>query len=93
MTDEIKIICNECSPKPDPRYTKKDPQDFLGHFIKKGFPAKNYGREHLWVRIIGFRGKKTLIGIIDNDPVDCNHKRGDKVRVTLKEIEDVHYTT
>lgn len=38
----------------------------------------------------GIQRKKTLIGNITSEPHDSRSKQGDKVRVTLKEIEDVH---
>lgn len=91
--NDIKNVCDECAPKPDPKYLNENPRSFIGKLIKKGFPYKRYNKEHLWVKVTGFKGMKTLTGIIVSDPLNTDRKKGDKVRVTLKEIEDVHSYT
>lgn len=88
--NEITKVCSACAPKPDPKYEKMEPISFMGKLIKKGFPYPPYDKEHLWIKVTGFKGKKTLTGIIVSEPLESNRKKGDRVRVTLKEIEDVH---
>lgn len=58
---DIKTACEDCAPQPDPKYQKKHPREFVGKLIKKGFPYKGnkkYKREHLWIKVTGYRGKK-----------------------------------
>ena len=78
------------------RYNNREPEDFIGKIVKKGFVGENedgvIGTEHMWVSIYAVEDGK-LLGVLSNDPVCISPdvlKNGDNVQLTVYEIEDVY---
>jgi uncharacterized protein YegJ (DUF2314 family) len=73
MNKNIRLVCPDCMEKKHAETQKKialiEMGDFVGMFVKKSF-SKGKRTEHLWLQVTGVNEpKKTLCGVIDNDPV------------------------
>lgn len=93
MNEDIKniaIICSECAPKPQNKYSTMNVQSFIGEYVKKSFKSKDSDEtEHLWIKVTKVIDNETLEGIINNDVIlNIGFKFGDTVSVKLKEIEN-----
>jgi len=87
------MVCEKHAPKPNPKLQKLKPHEYIGKFVKKGFPTDLGGHgpqlEHMWVEVTHIEGD-VLIGKLNNDPIACRDIRcGDEVKVRLEEIEQV----
>lgn len=87
-----RIVCQAHAPKSG-KYKDHNPSDFVGKYVKLGFPCKNGATEHMWVLVHEIDGSK-LKGELDNDPVyvtdfDPPLKCGDLIEFETHEIEKV----
>jgi hypothetical protein len=85
-------VCDVHAPRPDPALAARNPQSFLGAWVKKRFRERTGKRrhEHMWVHIHTVRPDGTLVGTLDNDPdYDVGVVWGDTVTVRLDEIEAI----
>jgi uncharacterized protein YegJ (DUF2314 family) len=85
----IFTTCPKHSSRPQLKYLFWNPKEFLDKWIKMEFSEKSTGRkEHLWIKITAIKEEKTLLGIIDNDPVlNLDVFCGDQVTVPISAIE------
>ena len=84
----IGIICNDCTKTRSNFWQEKYGKiDLSNSYVK--FPFKQGKRvEHMWVEIKKDDGKKTLVGVLNNDPVLVTRlKCGDVVRIKRSQIE------
>ncbi len=88
----IGFTCEAHASKPDRLLVQQafaTPDAFIGRHVKKSFPTKEGGGEHMWVLVKTWDGEK-FIGELANDPVlSCGVVCGDEVTVNPEEIEDI----
>jgi uncharacterized protein YegJ (DUF2314 family) len=95
MSTNVNFVCTSHAPKPRSKYSRKPVGFFLEKHVKIAFPARHpvTGKdtfEHMWVKVLGFEGRR-LIGQLDNNPVfDTGVKLHDQVTLLRSEIEDVY---
>ena len=76
-------VCPAHAPKPDPRFALVPPAWFAGRYVKLGFPclARPELTEHVWVYVWGYLPDQTLLGVLDNDPVQFSR---DEIEAVLE---------
>jgi len=79
--------------KPDPELAGKEPEWFVGRYVKYGFPYTcAEGEQHveyMWVMVNGYSGKH-FIGILGNDPLlPSDFKEGDSVIIPIDGVVQV----
>ena len=89
----VRSICGNCAPKPNPEFSEIPMEWFIGKYCKLGFevPEESRGpsKEHMWVKVESCSNEK-LHGVLDNNPLFVpNLSLKDKVSFTTDEIEDV----
>lgn len=73
----------------EPFFLSLPPGWFVGTFVKTSFRTKNGGKEFMWVRVTGIRGR-VLVGALNNEPIyDCGVQSGDQVTVRRARIRAV----
>lgn len=87
----IGFLCSKHAPKP--LGLRKVPNDIIGRFVKKGFPAvtpEGFDQiEHMWVKVQSVQGN-TLFGTLNSDPLyDCGLSYEDPVQVDIEEVEEI----
>lgn len=92
----LRGVCAVHAPKPDPKFAKLKPEEFVGKWVKKAFEVnKEHPKmpqiEHIWVKITAVKAGG-LIGTLANQPLFINKKFGDKVSVQVTEIEALSAT-
>lgn len=92
----IRTVCSKHAPKPIGLDASIDPTSLIGRHVKIGIDvdrAKVVGeapdKEHIWIKINSVEDKK-LIGIIDNNPLYIPYKLGEKISITIDQIEDIY---
>lgn len=95
-TSNLRAVCDTHAPKPQEKFTKKEPKFFIGKWVKKAFKVnkefpKRPQLEHIWVKVTEVRDR-TLVGTLANAPLFMEERFGDKVTVELSEIEDLSTT-
>lgn len=92
----IRGVCDAHAPKPNPKFAKLKPEEFMGKWVKKSFEV-NKGHpkmpqlEHIWVKITAVKAGG-LVGTLANQPLFIDKKFGDEVSVQVAEIEDLSAT-
>ena len=89
---DVRILCEECAPKPNPVYRKWPLQAFIGKKCKLAF-ADEHITEHMWVHCIGLARASgfQLNGTLGSFPrLLANIEHGDQVLFDRSAIEDVH---
>lgn len=89
----IRSVCKEHSPKPNPEYFEKPMTWFVGKYCKLAFPTKlPEGQpqfEHMWVQVTEYCGDE-LVGLLNNDPICVkDYKFGDLLAFKRTEISQV----
>ena len=83
----VKFICADCAPRPDPALHKHRPSWFVGRHVKRAFRGSRGDVEHMWVHVIEHWGPY-LVGTLDNEPIlNVGVQRGDRVIFAMTESE------
>jgi uncharacterized protein YegJ (DUF2314 family) len=85
----VQLLCNDCTAKIYPRRGQFTIDEVhVGGFVKVMYPGMDGRREHIWVQVTSKRGD-LIYGTLANEPVIIPGRFGDKVSLTLKQVEDV----
>lgn len=75
--------------KPDPQWTHKPLEWFVGRAVKMAFQSAESAVESMWVKVTDVEADN-LVGTLDNDPVCVYHLTfGDRVVLNRTQIENV----
>ena len=86
--ENIRNVCAEHAPKPDPTLQQHPPHWYVGSHVKRAF-VDDDRIEHMWVHVTRVAGGR-LWGRVDNVPsLITTVAYGDVVSVELSEIEAV----
>src|SRR5687767_2530133 len=88
----IGLVCKHEAPQPNSKFSQKNPEFFIGKFVKKGFHGNKPDEdliEHMWVEVTEVKNGE-LVGKLNNDPIIVRSlKCDDIVTVKLEEIEEI----
>jgi hypothetical protein len=84
----VRKICECCAPKPNPKWTHKPLEWFIGKVVKMKFQSADSPVELMWV-LVKYVEDHNLVGTLDNDPVCVYHVlHGDRVVLNRTQIID-----
>lgn len=94
--ENVQIVCKGCTDKKKAKTQERihntPLENFIGQFVKLGFPFGDDQAEHMWVKVLDLAETEgqDLMGVLNNDPVYATDwANGVGVEFTKDEIEDV----